>query len=279
MHECSSHYVSNSIVEVVDMPRGPRAQSESSIYHVMVRGINQVQLFYEEEDREAFLARLSRFKKECDFGLLAWCLMGNHVHLLIEEHEAPLATIIKKLLLSYSHWYNTKYDRKGYLYQDRFLSKPVFDDRQLLGAVRYIHRNPLEVGNGVDYWTSYRDYLGTDGPGITDTNFVLRMLASDEASARQAFAELVLGLVEPYTYSLGSERGKLLDKQAIQLIEKVAGVSSCGEVCELDEARRDEVLAELRRQGLTIRQLARLTGLNRGVVARAGQAVTREPSP
>ena len=179
----------------VPMPRGARKQSESSIYHVMVRGVNQMQLFYDDEDRIVFVERIRRYRDECGFKLYAWCLMDNHVHLLIEVGNVELATIMKKLLLSYSHWFNNKYDRSGYLYEGRFVSKAVEDDHYLLGAVRYIHRNPLEVGGSVDTWTSYRDYMGSDGPGITDTGLVLGMLAEDPERARLAFHELVTGEV------------------------------------------------------------------------------------
>ena len=260
------------------MPRGARQQSESMIYHVMVRGINQVQLFYDDEDRAAFVERLRRYRDECGFRLLAWCLMGNHVHLLVEIGNVDLPTIMKKLLLSYAYWYNIKYDRSGYLYQDRYVSKAVDKDQYLLAAVRYIHRNPLEAGNPVDYWTSYKDYVCDGGVGITDTELVLGMLSDDADRARGFFVKLVTGEDAPCVYEFDARPSRTRDSHAIAIIKKVAGVESCGDVCLLDAASRSAVLAELRARGLSIRQIARRTGLNRGVVERAG-SVSREPSP
>ncbi len=254
----------------VPMPRGARKQSESSIYHVMVRGVNQMQLFYDDEDRIVFVERIRRYRDECGFKLYAWCLMDNHVHLLIEVGNVELATIMKKLLLSYSHWFNNKYDRSGYLYEGRFVSKAVDDDHYLLGAVRYIHRNPLEVGGSVDTWTSYRDYMGSDGPGITDTGLVLGMLAEDPERARLAFHELVTGEAEPCDYDFGKPRGQIQEEQAASLIKEIAGVENCTDVCALDSVRRSAAIAEMRSKGLSIRRISRLTGLSRGVVERAG---------
>ena len=217
----------------VPMPRGARKQSESSIYHVMVRGVNQMQLFYDDEDRIVFVERIRRYRDECGFKLYAWCLMDNHVHLLIEVGNVELATIMKKLLLSYSHWFNNKYDRSGYLYEGRFVSK-------------------------------------ADGPGITDTGLVLGMLAEDPERARLAFHELVTGEAEPCDYDFGKPRGQIQEEQAASLIKEIAGVENCTDVCALDSVRRSAAIAEMRSKGLSIRRISRLTGLSRGVVERAG---------
>lgn len=260
------------------MPRGPREQSGTNIYHVMIRGINQVQLFYDDEDRRTFIEQLVRYKEECGFELLAWCLMGNHVHLLVGIGDVELPVVIKKLLLSYSVRYNRKYDRAGYLYQDRYKSKAIDDDRYLQAAVRYIHRNPLEAGNGVDYWTSYNDYLGAGGPGITDTGLFLGMLSGDVDRARMLFAEFVASEEGTVDYSIGEGAGRMRDARAIDIIKEVAGVDSCQGVSSLEQTDLRKVLCELRERGLSIRQIARLTGLSRGIVERA-RPVSREPSP
>lgn len=260
------------------MPRGPREQSGTNVYHVMIRGINQVQLFYDDEDRRTFIEQLVRYKEECSFELLAWCLMGNHVHLLVSIGNVELPVVIKKILLSYSARYNRKYDRGGYLYQDRYKSRAIDDDRYLQAAVRYIHRNPLEAGNGVDCWTSYNDYLGAGGPGITDTGLFLGMLSGDLGRARMLFSELVASEESAVEYSIGERSGRVRDARAIDIIKKVAGVGSCQDVSSLEPAVRRKVLCELRERGLSIRQIARLTGLSRGVVERA-RHVSREPSP
>ncbi len=116
-------------MEVKSMPRAARVISESDIYHVMLRSINRMQLFYDDDDRHEFIERLIRYKERFKFSLLAWSLMGNHVHLLIKSQKADLSSIMKRLALSYSHYYRAKYDWQGYLFQDRYRSEPVEDDR------------------------------------------------------------------------------------------------------------------------------------------------------
>ena len=248
------------------MPRGPREQSESGIYHVMVRGVNQAQLFYDDEDREAFLERLARYKGECGFEIYAWCLMGNHVHLLLREGPLALSDALKRLLLSYSHYFNEKYDRSGYLYQGRHKRKPVDDDGYLLAAVRYIHRNPLEIGEPVDSWTSYGEYMGTSG--VADTGFVLGVLDASPAEARRLFKELVEGDGFEGGYSFGGG-GRMRDAEAVEAIKALAHVENCTDVSGMGRGELAELLPALKKRGLTVRQIARLTGLNRGIVQRA----------
>ena len=249
------------------MPRTSRRRSESDIYHVMIRGINQVQLFYDDEDRGAFLDRLERYKRECGFALYAWCLMGNHVHLLLKVDFGALSAVMKRLQLSYSSYYDRKYDRSGYLFQDRFRSKPVDGDAYFLAALRYIHRNPLEAGGKVDDWTSYNEYV--QAPSIADTDFALMMLADGESPAVGAFRELVEGDREP-GLSCGFEGSRRRsDAEAKEAICRLAGVDHCQQLCDMERESQRYVLGRLRASGLSIRQIARLTGLNRNTVERA----------
>ena len=111
----------------------------------MLRGINRQLIFEDDEDRSKFLDLLCRFKKECGFELSGYCLMGNHVHLLIKENAVPLERIIKKIGTAYVYYFNQKNDRVGHLFQDRFRSEVVHDDPQLLQTLRYIHRNPVKA--------------------------------------------------------------------------------------------------------------------------------------
>ena len=255
------------LIEGETMPRSTRRKSQSGVYHVMVRGINQVQLFYDDADRRAFLERFIRFKDECEFQVYAWCLMGNHVHMLLKEGRVPLSVALKKILLSYSHYYNARYDRLGYLYQDRYKSQPIEDDAYFYAALRYIHRNPLEAGNPLTFWTSYTEYLGE--PVIVDVDFALGMLAEDVAKAKRLFAALVegdgAGLPE---YSVMG-KPRMRDADAIRIIKEIGQVENCSDLCFLDVSERRERIAEMRHRGLTIRQISRLTGLSRGEVERA----------
>lgn len=128
------------------MPRTARIKSESGIYHIIMRGINRQILFEDEEDCTKFIQVLQRYKEICEYKLYAYCLMGNHLHLLMMEGKEPLETVMRKICGSYVFWYNKKYSRIGYLFQDRFKSEPVEDEAYLLTVFRYIFQNPLKAG-------------------------------------------------------------------------------------------------------------------------------------
>ena len=101
------------------MARTARATGDSGIYHVMLRGINRQRIFEDDEDRDRFLEILKKSKEKDGFDLIAWCLMPNHVHLMIHENEVKLGTIFRRIGASYVYWFNGKYERTGHLFQDR----------------------------------------------------------------------------------------------------------------------------------------------------------------
>lgn len=128
------------------MPRSSRVLSESGVYHVMMRGVNRDVLFLDPEDCQRFLLALAKTKEASGCSVLAYCLMGNHVHLLLRTDREPLGVVIKRLGVRYARWFNDKYERVGHVFQGRFRSKPVETDAYLLTVVRYIWGNPVEAG-------------------------------------------------------------------------------------------------------------------------------------
>jgi putative transposase len=121
------------------MPRRARKLSLTGIYHVMLRGINQQKIMEDKEDKEKLLTILKECKLISGYKLYAYCLMGNHLHLIIKVEEEPLDKIFKRICGRYVYWYNAKYRRVGHLFQDRFKSEPIEDERYLLSVLRYIH--------------------------------------------------------------------------------------------------------------------------------------------
>lgn len=254
------------------MPRTPRGQSESGIYHVMLRGIDRAQLFYDAEDHLAFIERLSKYKEKYGYLLLAYSLMGNHVHMLIREGSSGLSQDIKSLATSYAHWFNEKYDRSGYLFQSRFKSEPITSDGYLLQALHYILNNPVKIGQPITHWTSYNDYISDDkqGAALTDTSYILEMFSTNHHKAVELFIDFVSQEHDNDTSFIDEpEKQRPKDSEAIELIKGIAQVQSCIDLSSMDKNRRDHTLALLKKEGLTIRQLARLTGINRGLVQRA----------
>ena len=107
------------------MPRPPRLYSHSKVYHIILKGIDDQDIFYDDRDREFFLKQISITKSEFNYMLYSYCLMGNHVHMVIKCLDVFLSKCIQSLLIRYVYYFNKKYKRKGPLVQNRFKSKHV----------------------------------------------------------------------------------------------------------------------------------------------------------
>lgn len=145
------------------MPRTARQQSQTNIYHIMLRGINRQDIFLDDADCLRFIEILGECKQLSEFQLYAFCLMSNHVHLLLKVGNEPLETIFRRLGTRFVSWYNTKYNRIGHLFQDRYKSENVDDQQYFLTVLRYIIQNPMKAGlettPGTYRWSSFRAYL------------------------------------------------------------------------------------------------------------------------
>ena len=141
----------------------------------------QQQIFHKPRDYERLISTLGRYKEISQFELYAYCLMGNHIHLLIWSDYEPIGQAIKRIGDSYVFWYNKKYNRCGHLFQDRFRSIPVEDDAYFLTVLRYIIQNPVVAGickRVEDYaYSSALDYC-TAKSGLTDTTIAKELLRS-----------------------------------------------------------------------------------------------------
>jgi putative transposase len=140
------------------MVRGPRQDIEG-IHHVYARGNNRERIFRDDWDREAYLKTLAKVTIRMRWRLLAYCLMDNHVHLLIETREPNLGAGMQRLHSHYARTYNDRHVRTGHVFEGRYGSRVVGSDEQLWGTIVYIARNPVEVGNCLDpqdhQWNSH----------------------------------------------------------------------------------------------------------------------------
>lgn len=130
----------------MNMARGVRVKSSTGIYHVMIQGVNRQRIFNQDSDCIMFLNMLKNYKRLDNTKIFAYCLMDNHVHLLLKEGEGGVSCFMHKLECRYAQWFNKRYGRTGYLFRDRFKSEPVEDDAYLLMVIKYIHFNPVKAG-------------------------------------------------------------------------------------------------------------------------------------
>ncbi|WDV48294.1 transposase [Clostridiaceae bacterium M8S5] len=136
----------------------------------MVRGNNKARVLKNGLEKRKFLEIIKRIKKEIEFDLLAYCIMDNHVHLLIN-----ISIVMKKINTMYAMYYDFKYDRVGHVFQNRYKSEPVEDDSYLLNLMRYIHNNPVKakmVEHVNEYkWSSYKEYI-KESIDLVDTELI-----------------------------------------------------------------------------------------------------------
>ena len=249
------------------MPRGPRKRSNSSVYHVMLRGINRQTIFESDDDRYQFLSTLKRFVDAKKFILYGYCLMDNHIHMLIQELEDDISTSIKRISSSYVLWYNKKYQRSGHLFQERFKSEPVETDEYFIAALRYIHKNSVEAKickEILDYkWTSYKEYIKE--AIIVDTELCLSLFSPDLDRAVVLFVEYMNQKNED-SFPVFEDYFKLNDTEVINKIHDM-GIKNISEFQHLKKLERDKYLKELKSaRGVSIRQLSRITGISKSVI-------------
>jgi len=154
------------------MTRQARIKSSTGIYHIMVRGINKEQIFNRVVHKNIVIEIIKNIREDIEFDVIAYCIMDNHLHLLIKTDEDKLETLMKKLNVKYAMHYNKIEKRYGHVFQDRFKSEVVENDEYLLGALRYIHNNPVKARitkNILDYsWSSAKDYINMHSEIVSD---------------------------------------------------------------------------------------------------------------
>lgn len=253
------------------MPRKARKKSSTGIYHIMIRGINHQNIFEEEKDYRRFIETIEKYKEVSGYEIYGYCLMGNHVHLLLKVVKEPLEQVMRRICGSYVYWYNRKYRRIGNLFQDRFKSEPVEDDSYFLTVLRYIHQNPLKgelvKDLGQYQWSSYDKYINKRK--FVDVSFALNILDNDKAKAIKRFIEYSNEPNNDRCLDMEKKR-RITDEEASDIIKKVCKVKDISDLKNFEKTKRDMYLRELKeKHNLSIRQIERLTGINRGVVLKA----------
>ena len=245
------------------MPRQARRKSNSGIYHIMLRGINQQIIFEDDEDRERLIETLVKYREISGYKVYAYCLMGNHFHLLLKTEDEDLDLIVKRIAGSYVYWYNRKYRRSGHLFQDRYRSEPVEDERYFLAVLRYIHHNPVKAGmtkGAADYEYSSYGHLIKGKPELLDQDYVFSILEKDE------YEEFHKEENDNICMDFEEKEYPLNDEEAIKLIKSVA---KCEEMAQMQSFGREQLartIKQIKEKGLSIRQISRLTGISKGMI-------------
>ncbi|MEG6521527.1 REP-associated tyrosine transposase [Desulfotomaculum sp. 1211_IL3151] len=259
------------------MPRRAREKSETGIYHIMIRGANRQEIFHDDEDRLRFLETLGRIKITSEVKVYGWCLMNNHVHLLLEEANEDISITMKRLGVSFVWYYNQKYKTTGHLFQDRFKSENVESDKYLLTIIRYIHQNPVKAHlvKRVEQWrwSSCPGYYGGKvyPENLLDNDVILKMFSKDANEAREKFKQFnEQESNDSCLDDIINEKVKLSDEEARLEILKVIDGIEIAQVKSFPKKERDRVLQKIKGiEKITQRQAARILGVSPNLIFKA----------
>lgn len=182
------------------MARKLRIEVEGGLYHVITRGNDRQNIFHSNEDHLKFLSLLAKQKERSLFFLYAYCLMTNHIHLLIERQAETVGNVMQRVLTGYSQYYNRRYKRVGHVFQGRHKAILCQSETYLTKLVRYIHLNPVRarmVVSPEEYpYSSHQAYVGSVPSGIVDVDPVLRHFGVKGDAAVRSFREYMGAVVD-----------------------------------------------------------------------------------
>lgn len=179
------------------MPRKLRIHYDQAIYHVMLRGNYRQNIFSDEEDYSFFNSLLARSVNQFNCKIHLFCLMTNHVHIVIEVHHIPLWKIILSISSCYARYYHKKTNRCGHLFQGRYQAKLVENEKYLLELCYYIHLNPIKANIVKDLdsypWSSHLSYTGNKSLYWLSTSFVLGLVEKyyDSDSSNEIYSSFI----------------------------------------------------------------------------------------
>lgn len=237
--------------------------------HIMLRGIGHMNIFMDEDDHQRFLETIKRFNGSREIKIHAFCLMSNHVHMLVQASPEAIPGFMKSIEVSYAQYFNSTHDHVGHLFQNRYKSEAITSEQYFLAAFRYILLNPQAAGicRWEEYrWSSSGTYLMKADDGITDTSLITDILGGKDEVV--CFVNINAGdspkIAEPVL-----SRKLLTDNKALKTIQAISGLEDPLLIQGMDRETRNELLATLKKKGITIRQLERMTGINRNMIQRA----------
>lgn len=246
----------------------------TGFYHVCARGTGKRIIFETDDDRWEFLELMRDCCRDAQVTVVAWCLMSNHVHLVLADYEDAMSAAMQRLLLTYARRFNKRTGRAGCLFRERFERRSLDTDWQAMEAIRSVHANPQKAGISLIErypWSSFAEYLRAyDNDmtrGYSDPSCVLELFGSAKAFIAYSLSTPDGG--EPALCDMKEtewERHAFADKLA-----KSLGVSLHG-VKDAPSAQRDAVVVGLHDAGFTVRQIERYTGIGKSTASRIVRA-------
>ncbi len=262
------------------MARKAREVSGTGIYHVLLRGNNNEDIFKENSDYLHFLEQLRRQafpedrkgrKLPSRCFLYAYCLMSNYAHLLIRTTDYGLSSPVGGITVLYAQYFNKKYNHSGHVFLDRFKSEPVNKMAYFVTLLRYIHQIPVAAGvteSVGDYaWSSWCEY-DSEKPcqlPVCHPDHVLESMSLEELK------ELVNDPLPRDLNIMGAVVNKpviVTEKALEEFFATICNPSDFTEIKRHDKEKRNDILRQLRKFGGSLRQISRITGVSIGVISK-----------
>ncbi len=254
------------------MARSKRIDAIGVIHHVTARGVERRTIFEDVVDLRAFVARLLRLLSELGFTCLAWALIPNHFHLLVRRNKAPLSQLMARLNGPFAQRFNRRHVRVGHLFQDRFVSRPILDDADLIGVMRYVLFNPVRhrVVSARELerypWCAYGALVGSRRP--YEFEATSEALAVFDANKKVARARLRAALAELAPEISPATRVEVIAQAACEHWRVPRGAIGSRQP-EATCARAEVSVRAVVEFGIRPRVVAEVLGISRAVVHRA----------
>ena len=247
------------------MSRKPRKKSESQIYHVILRGNNRQSIFFNDADRFFIINRIQKYSEQTNIELYAYCLMDNHIHLLVGKANPNLSKFVQKLATSYAMYFNRKYDRCGHLFQGRFKSEPVETEDYFKTVFRYILQNPekAHICKFFQYkWSSCQFVMNETTDTFINLEYVFAIFQSKNSLKKFLHAENTDSCMEYENVPVMS------DAKCYELIKKRVKIKEPSQIKKQSQEKKKELLMYLIQEGSNITQISRVTEIPRHILAK-----------
>lgn len=245
------------------MPRTARRISKTGFYHIIIRGVNKETIFIDDADRYMFLRLLKYYKTKFKCSIYSYCLMSNHVHLLLEDQNLQTGELMKNITCVYAGEFNKKYKRVGHLFQDRYKSQSVENQEYLLRLIRYIHRNPEKAGicKTEEYkWSSYNEVIF--GAKIINRDYILKIYNDNKFYAINEFKKQVIGENDDLLDS-AYIKDNLTDIEAKRFVEYLIKSRQIPEITTENIIEIVDRIKELK--GMSKGQILKIIGIDRNI--------------
>lgn len=240
-----------------------RGVSEIGFYHVMARGVNKQIIFNDDNDKRYFLGLIKKKSEIVNIEIHAFCIMDNHFHMLIRSEKQKLSTFMQMILTEYAKNHNKKVGRIGHLFENRFKSEVINDEKYYLTVLRYILQNPEKA-----FISSTEKYRWSSISAYRNNSFVRTDFAENLIGSKKELMKYLLEKNQDECMDLPLTKEEE-DIKAKIIIDYLCRNLKNDELNNMSKERRNLYIREMKKSGISNRKISNMTGIGIGIVQRA----------